>query len=197
MAAKKSLKARWQNLSCFISGHKSFLIRNVNLWGILSSAQVQNFCENYNNSIFPISNTQDEKNYTADSARIRPYRHKILSNSPNGFTFCSQMIHCYYKNISSCNHFKLIVQFGFILFSSCSWWLALMHERLIFTQLDLTWIVETESCVSLMILCLFFSFSFFGLINKPTNMCKLNILVHLKYKWLKLYFLSHNVRLVF
>lgn len=30
-------------------------------------------------------------------------------------------------------------------------------------------------------------FFFFGLNKQPTNMCKINILVHLKYKWLNLF----------
>lgn len=72
---------------------------------------------------FPILNTQDEKN-TADSPGIRAYSNKILSNFAKWFTFCLQMMSCYYKNISSWYHFllvtfKFMLQFGFDSFLSC------------------------------------------------------------------------------
>lgn len=126
-----------------------------NIWGILSSAQVQSFCTNYSNSIF-LFWTHRMKKYTADSPRIRPYRHKILSNSPNGlhsaYRWCVVItkIYCFVITLNSSYSLVLFCFHHVVMAGSDTW------NTVIFAQLDLTWIVETESCVSWF--CLFYFF---------------------------------------
>lgn len=192
--AAKSLKARWGKKPKLLRlGHMSFLICDVNIWDILSAPQVQNTAR-ITVIQFPILNTEDEK-YTADSPRIRPYSNKILSDFAKWFTFHSQMTCRYYKNISSRNRFLINIWTTLRYLNSCYSLVWIYFHRVVMAGSDAFFFspsVNTNNCniysqldlTLLKVVYRIILFLFFWLHKQPTNMCKLNVLVHLKYKWL-------------
>lgn len=154
---------------------------SANVWENCDFTSDKKHCLNYSNFFFEHKGWEN----TADLPGIRAYSNKILSNFAKWLTFCLQMMFCYYKNISSllhCNYWYLNLCYSLVLI----YFLLVMMTG--FDALCFQWNWKTFENLGKLRLKLpkesFFSFLVFWLQKQPTNMCKLNILVHLKYKWL-------------
>lgn len=168
----------------------SFLVYNVNIFGPGTK-----YCLKYSNSISYFDNTEWKIYSRFTYSKTIWFVAKFLPNGwHSAFRWCVVVTKIYCDLIGYLDHtemFKSMLQFGFFMFFFfiiITWWLALMLSLLVNVK-DCnicSYVVSTVARFELSrlkkVVCYYSSV--FGFNKQLTNMCKLNILVHLKYKWL-------------